>query len=65
MQLALAKLLNVRHDICQFIYTTGVFEAKILPKKARKSRQIYKFTTKQRKCFQMTNSRQKHVNALK
>ena len=28
-----------RHDICQFFYTTGVFEARILPQKARKSRQ--------------------------
>ena len=28
-----------RHDICQKFYTTGVFGAKILPKKVRKSRQ--------------------------
>ena len=28
-----------RHDICQFFYTTGVFEANILPQKVRKSRQ--------------------------
>ena len=27
------------HDICQKFYTTGVFGAKILPEKARKSRQ--------------------------
>ena len=28
-----------RHDICQKVYTTGVFGAKILPQKTRKSRQ--------------------------
>ena len=55
-----------RHDICQIFYTTGVFEARILPQKVRKSRQwqIYdktalmlqndKFTTKTCKCFKIT-----------
>ena len=32
--------LNIaRHDICQKFHTTGVFRAKILPKKGRASRQ--------------------------
>ena len=47
-----------RHDICQKVYTTGVFGAKILPKK-RVNRDNGKFTTKQRKSFKSTNLQQK------
>ena len=50
-----------RHDICQKVYTTGVFGAKILPKK-RVNRDNGKFTTKQRKSFKSTNLRQKRGN---
>ena len=49
-----------RHDICQKVYTTGVFGAKILPKK-RVNRDNGKFTTKQRKFFKLLNLRQNSV----
>ena len=41
-----------RHDICQKIYATAVWEARILRKKCV-NRNIIQFATKERKCFKM------------
>ena len=43
---------QIRHDICQKIYTTRVFGTKILHKKCV-YRDNAKFTTNQRKCFKI------------